>query len=149
MSGIYCFREFLDSRTVIDPDSQCWNYTGPYNHHGYGDVDRIIDGKRYKHAHRLSYVRHFGSIPEGKIVLHHCDNRKCINPDHLYAGTHADNVRDMVHRDRFHSKLSRVEVMIIRDLHAIGMTLYWLNVLFPVSEVTILSIIRRKSWAFV
>ena len=77
------------SKFEIIPDA-CWEWKGPFNQHGYG---RLNFFKIY-HAHRFSYEYYKGKIPEGLFVLHKCDNRKCVNPDHLWIGTAGDNFRD-------------------------------------------------------
>jgi hypothetical protein len=51
-------------------------------------------------AHRMSWEMHFGPIPEGMLVLHHCDVRRCVRPDHLFLGTARDNTRDMIAKGR-------------------------------------------------
>lgn len=76
------------------PESGCWIWMGGWDRHGYG--------KRSQHGyvsggsvHRLFYQQHVGPIPAGAYVLHKCDTRPCCNPDHLFLGTHKDNMHDM------------------------------------------------------
>lgn len=75
----------------------CWVWKKRLNHDGYGVIS-IKKSKRF--VHRVVYQEWVGSIPEGKEVCHTCDVRNCCNPEHLFVGTHLDNIRDMVKKGR-------------------------------------------------
>jgi hypothetical protein len=75
----------------------CVIYTGAISPYGYGKVG--YNGKVML-AHRLAYIFEYGGIPEGLFVCHKCDNRKCVNPDHLFLGSAMDNYLDMVRKNR-------------------------------------------------
>lgn len=85
---------------MIDKGSSagsCWLWLGSVSEGGYGTVS--VDGHT-KLAHRQSYILHKGPIPKDMLVCHTCDVRACCNPDHLYVGTHEENMRDVRLRDR-------------------------------------------------
>jgi hypothetical protein len=77
--------------------TDCWHWMGVRNTFGYG---RMTYEGRSQVAHRLSYRAFVGEIPEGLSVLHRCDNRACINPEHLWLGTYSDNMRDCIAKGR-------------------------------------------------
>lgn len=90
-------REILFARTRVDEASGCWIWLKTRNRDGYGCLG--FGGKQHL-AHRLSYEVHCGPLPRGTSVCHHCDKPACINPDHLFLGTQADNISDMVAKGR-------------------------------------------------
>lgn len=105
-------------RYVVDPDSGCWLWIGSTVTCGYG----IWHAHGQHTAHRASYVMHKGPIPGGLHVLHKCDRPGCVNPDHLFLGTHQDNMADLRTKGRaygakgianFGAKLTELQVLSI------------------------------------
>lgn len=76
---------------------QCWVWQGSRCRGGYAQIER--DGKRIL-VHRYAYILTHGAVPDGLDVLHKCDNPPCVRPRHLFAGTHQDNMDDMVAKGR-------------------------------------------------
>lgn len=81
----------------VDRGGECWLWTAGRDSSGYGS---LRTGHTKVSAHRLSWQLHHGQIPPGQNVLHRCDNPRCVRPDHLFLGTQADNVADMVAKGR-------------------------------------------------
>ena len=79
--------------------SGCWEWVGKIERGGYARV-RLENSRERVLVHRLSWEMKNGPIPEGMLILHKCDNRKCVNPDHLYVGTYQNNTDDMLERGR-------------------------------------------------
>jgi hypothetical protein len=86
----------------VQKTDTCWLWTGVLKPSGHGNLYYTPEPKKHVtlKAHRASMIIHGIDIPKGMFVLHKCDNPKCVNPDHLYIGTHNDNMRDMKERGR-------------------------------------------------
>ena len=144
---------------VRKADSGCWEFTGSTAQGGYGSI-YDHSKRRYVKAHRASWELKNGPIPDGLCVLHHCDNPPCVNPDHLFLGTHQDNVDDReckgrgkwdaanLYRgfNRHAAKLAEEQVREIRRLAAEGKRPKDLAARFDTHVVNIRLIIRGKTW---
>ena len=89
-------KRFWD-KVAIGRGDECWPWGASVQPNGYGQSR--LAGKTIK-AHRLAFELTYGPIPEGKHILHQCDDRLCCNPKHLKAGTHVENMADMMRRKR-------------------------------------------------
>lgn len=134
------------------PDSPCVEWAGARTRAGYGH--RKVRGRTVS-VHRLAWQETHGPIPDGMVVCHRCDNRPCINVDHLFLGTQADNIRDMYAKGRRSqegeennsAKLTEEQVIEIRRLHATGqVTQRQLARQFGAAAPTVNEIIKRKLW---
>lgn len=143
-------------------DAECWEWTGARTRAGYGTISYQ---NRPQYAHRLVYELTHGTIPDGMLICHTCDNPICVNPAHLWVGTKGDNNRDMIAKGRNwlqqspqrqargeqqgSAKLTEAKVREIRRLHSLGHSSKALAVQFGISQSTAHTIISRKGWKHV
>jgi hypothetical protein len=135
-------------------ESGCWDWMGSINGNGYGTM--AAWGKS-EGVHRVMWIITKGSIPEGKRVLHRCDNRRCCNPKHLRLGTQSDNIKEMDQKGRRAtpwaggeqigtSKLTVPQVIAIR---ADSRPRYQVAADYGVTPECIGLIVNRRSWRHV
>jgi hypothetical protein len=91
-------QRFWEKVRRVDGDG-CWEWTAGVDGAGYPQLFNA-PGKKPLRAHRFSYEINVGPIPEGMYVCHNCDNPRCVRPDHLFIGTHQDNIRDAKEKGR-------------------------------------------------
>lgn len=96
---------------VVKHESGCWLFGGDKFGNKYGQLAKGGRTNGHTTAHRYSYELHHGQVPRGKFVCHKCDVKNCVNPEHLYAGDHEDNNRDIVDRGRNKRKGERIIVL--------------------------------------
>jgi hypothetical protein len=133
-------------------DDSCWNWIGAKGRDMYGHVRW---NGRVTGAHRVAFELTSGGLPSGLDVLHSCDNTLCVNPRHLFAGTHDDNMRDKMQKGRANNlrgernpscKLSDAQVADIRRLYAQGGTTYQkIADMYGVDQSNIALIVKRLS----
>jgi hypothetical protein len=143
----------------VEKTETCWLWRGCISNKGYGRIRVFIDGKpKMIESHRIAWQVTHGPIPPGLHVLHKCDNPPCCNPDHLFLGTHGDNMRDMESKGRsnktrgskhHNAKLSEDDVREIRRLYSAGFNRRRIAEKFRVTLAAVKLIAARKSWKHV
>jgi transposase-like protein len=128
----------------IQKTGSCWIYKGKKLKSGYG---QFWFKRKNTLAHRTSWIIHKGDIPEGMCVCHSCDNPSCVNPNHLWLGTHKENTQDMIKKGRKkiqQKKIPEESRQVIIDLYLQGNTTRSLAKQFNVNLRTIGRILRTK-----
>lgn len=142
---------------TVNEQNGCWEWLGALRN-GYGRLivgSRIDGSRRSESAHRLSYKVFKGEIPEGLEVCHHCDNRRCVNPDHLFVGTRLENIADRETKGRNNpprgenhskAKLTGITVRQARAMRKEGMTFDSIARTFGVHKKTVMDAIKGDNW---
>jgi len=136
----------------VSKGESCWLWTGTKDKDGYGMLSgKKPDGKRTQlRPHRISYELHIGEIPCGVFVLHKCNNPACVNPEHLYSGTHNENMKDRI--DAGHYSVgekhpnAKITESIAREILASKQPAKIMAEKFGISESQIKNIRRGEQW---
>ena len=135
----------------IEKTDNCWLFKGKISKRGYGYSS--FNGRSYS-AHRLAYHILIGNIPDKMLILHKCDVRNCVNPEHLFIGNQSDNMYDMYQKGRYdnkgernsNSKLNSEQVLEIRKMYKEKYTLKTIAKKFNISIKQISNIINYNQW---
>lgn len=155
-------RDRFWAKVDVGDNDDCWEWTAAKYHDGYGQF-YPNGSKSGARAHRVSWCIHFGEIQEGLYVLHKCDNRACVNPNHLFLGTPLENVLDMISKDRHAqgevlskpgesnpgAKLTEDDVREIRMFSSQGHTKVSIAAQFGVCDSLVCGIVYRSRWSHV
>lgn len=153
---LYRFWKYTNKLGPIHPiQGRCWVWTKCTDGDGYGQFQVLGENK----AHRVAYKLFVGEIPQGLKVLHGCDNPSCVNPKHLFVGTHEDNMLDMTDKcraakgeDNGNSKLTEGKVKEIRSRYKPKHPVDGRAALareFGVHDTAIYQVVFRKIWKHV
>lgn len=127
--------------------TQCWQWVGSSGDRRYG---QFWYRKKITKAHRASYLMHVGPIRGERLVLHRCDNTRCVRPEHLFLGTPQDNTDDCRAKGRVpmgnRRKLSAKEASQIRKLCGDGVKMHYIAAAFGVGIRTVQKIKRGEYW---
>jgi HNH endonuclease len=144
-------KEQLYDNISKNPVTGCWNWIGGlFPKSGYGQFNNREIHNKPTTAHRASWIIHKGQIPNGLMVLHDCDNRKCVNPDHLHLGDNQTNMIERSKRGYVHQRrLDEAKVREMRQLRQQGWGWMKLARRYGVAQTSVISATVGESWAWV
>ncbi len=155
LCGMSCYKKYAKAfcsdvcrfLSYVEKTNSCWVWKGAMHRKGYGKL--CFRGNKTAVASRVSYELFKGAIEEEMLVCHTCDTPACVNPDHLWLGSHKENMIDMVQKGRQYSILTPHQVFKIRKLFKEGVKNSQLMELFNITASQVSNIVARKIWKHV
>jgi hypothetical protein len=143
-------RQRIKDKSEIDKITGCWNWI---KYKDFSGRAYCTYGKQTLPAAKISYLVFIGDIPNGIFVCHKCDNYSCVNPNHLFLGTHQDNMTDRDKKNRvakgekiFISKLKNENILEIREMRKNGFSQQKIADQFSISQTTVSRILDGSNW---
>lgn len=142
------------TKYTVDAATGCWLWTAATKPNGYGILGKCDGTRDNQYAHRFAYEHFIGPIPPGLQVCHRCDVRNCVNPEHLFLGTQADNQADMVAKGRSlrgeRHNLARVTEPVVLEIRRLwddeGALQRELADRFGITKQQVSNIVRGHAW---
>lgn len=141
------------SKVSAGSSLECWLWKASVDRGGYGKICAGGEGNGWRKAHRVSWELHNGPIPDGLHVLHRCDNPPCVNPAHLFLGTHLENNADKIRKGRQQrgerhgiAKLTDADARDIRQSHSRGESAGSIARRLGVCHSTVDDVVRGATW---
>lgn len=146
--------EWIAKRVEYDAMTGCWLWAGGTFRNGYGKSSSL-------RAHRLSWEIHMGPVPPAMCVCHRCDTPACVNPDHLFLGTQADNVTDSTKKGRSRvgvgvlgeahprARITEAQVRWIRELRRAGLGHRRIGRITAIPSTNVWSVLSGRTWSHV
>lgn len=144
-------QKLLISKVIVDTETGCWNWICGLEKKGYAIMQ--FDKRQFRVSRLSAYAFNGFDTKSNKFICHSCDNKKCINPKHLFAGTHQDNMNDAKSKNRFsngenhhQSKINAVDAKNIRKMYGLGFSSPILGKIYDLDHSTVLDIVRMNTW---
>lgn len=151
--GYATVREWFEERFIPEPNSGCWLWTRSTSPGPKPPKPKAILGGRAFIGSRLAFLIYRGPIPEGMLVCHRCDLPLCVNPDHLWLGTNADNLADMKAKGRSaygeRCAQSKLTISDVQEIRSYSLGSVEAAKKFGVTKRTINDVRARKTWTFI
>jgi len=140
----------------VEKGDGCWLWNGSKDVRGYGRIGAGGGGSAPLLAHRVAWELTRGPIPDRLVVCHRCDNPSCVNPDHLFLGSHKTNTQDAVQKGRmprgerhYKAKLNEAAVLEIRRMGDRNVSMTHIGRIFGVDPETARDVVKRRKWKHV